>query len=122
MRPSGHCQDKNNMKASDVRVLPALEHGESYVDPLFLLVETVVDEHGQSVTTIEQLGSNVIDGKERWTVRTVGQSVPLSHRAACRWAVSYAASRGIPLVYEREEIRYAAAFNVTASASANAAK
>src|SRR5690606_4153528 len=29
-----------SMRAADVRVLPALEPGESYVDPNFLLVET----------------------------------------------------------------------------------
>jgi hypothetical protein len=113
------------MKASEVRILPALETGESYTDPVFVLVETVIDERGESVTTIEQLHSRLVDGRPRWSVRTVGHSVPLSHRAACEWAVSYAASRNIPLVYERDEARYAAAFSAMpelASASASAAK
>jgi len=34
---------------------------------------------------------------------TLGQSVPLSHASALEWAVSFAASRNIPVVYERDD-------------------
>ena len=41
------------MKASEIRILPALDPGESYVEPTFVLVETALDESGEPVTTIE---------------------------------------------------------------------
>ena len=53
-------------------------------------------------------------------ITTLGQSVPMTHAAACEWAVSFAASRNIPLVYERDETvdsTYAAALNEPLSAS-----
>jgi hypothetical protein len=87
------------MKAADVRIVPALDPGESYVDPQFVLVETALDAEGDTVTTIHQ----VSDGGEGWTVTMLGHSVPLTHSAACEWAVSFAASRAIPLVYERDD-------------------
>jgi hypothetical protein len=38
--------------------------------------------------------------------------VPLTHAAALEWAASYAASRDIPLVYERDSTRdYAASLS-----------
>ena len=102
------------MKATDVRMLPALEPGESYVDPSFLLVETARDDDGDTVTTIEHVSNRSVGGKERWGVTTLGHFVPLSHSAAREWAVSYAASRDIPVVYERDDTinePYAAALN-----------
>jgi hypothetical protein len=114
------------MKAADVRILKALDPGESYVDPAFVLVETVPDAHGEAVTTIEHVSSQPSTGKPRWQVVTLGQSVPLSHAAALEWAVSFAASRDVPVVYEREEPipeRYAAApSNGDESAAGSAAK
>ena len=109
------------MKATEVRVLPALDPGESYVDPVFLLVETAVDDNGEAVTTIDHVASDTVDGKDCWTVTTLGQSVPLTHAAAREWAVSYAASRSIPLVYERDETidaNYAATLKAAAKAVA----
>jgi hypothetical protein len=91
------------MKATDVRILKALDPGESYVDPAFLLVETSFDESGQPVTTIEHVSSQPTSARPRWKVVTLGQSVPLSHAAALEWAVSFAVSRNIPVVYERED-------------------
>ncbi|HEX5048415.1 MAG TPA: hypothetical protein VFX89_14960 [Gammaproteobacteria bacterium] len=90
------------MKATEVRILPALDPGESYVDPVFVLVETSLDESGDTVTTIDHVSSRSVDGRDRWNVTTLGVSVPLTHTAALEWAVSYAASRDIPLVYERD--------------------
>ncbi len=68
-----------------------------------MLVETALDENGNPVTTIEHVASRVVGENVRWEVATLGQSVPLSHAAALEWAVSYAASRGIPVVYERDD-------------------
>lgn len=91
------------MKASEVRVLPALDPGESYVDETFMLVETALNEGGDPVTTIEHVASRVVGENLRWQIATLGQAVPLSHAAALEWAVSYAASRKIPIVYERDD-------------------
>ncbi len=91
------------MKAAEVQILKALDPGESYVEPAFVLVETRFDEDGEPSTTIEHLSSQPTSGKPRWKVVTLGQSVALSHVAALEWAVSFAASRDIPIVYEREE-------------------
>jgi hypothetical protein len=91
------------MKATEVRILPALDPGESYVDVAFMLVETALDENGDPVTTIEHIASRTVGDKTRWQIATLGQSVPLSHAAALEWAVSFAASRNIPVVYERDD-------------------
>ena len=114
------------MKATEVRVLPALDPGDSYVDPTFILVETALDENGDPVTTIEHVASRLVGDKTRWQVVTLGQAVPLSHAAALEWAVSFAASRNIPVVYECDSTlqpSHAAAPNAgTAAAHSSAAK
>jgi hypothetical protein len=114
------------MKAAEVRIQKALEPGDSYVDPAFVLVETALADDGGPVTTIEHVANKVVNGKTRWQVVTLGQSVPLSHAAALEWAVSFAASRSIPVVYERDDTaapRHAAApSSGLAAASSNAAK
>ena len=61
------------MKAADVRILPALDPGESYVDPSFLLVETANDAAGEAVTTIHHVASATGDG-DGWKVATLGHS------------------------------------------------
>src|SRR5262245_56100289 len=102
------------MKASEVRILPALDPGETYVEPTFLLSETTFAGDGETVTRIDQITSGTRDGRPGWTIATLGQSVPMRHPSAREWAVSYAASRNIPIVYERDETletRYAAALN-----------
>jgi hypothetical protein len=112
------------MKATEVHVLPALDPGESYVEPVFLLVETTLAEDGEPVTTIDRISSDASDGRDGWTVKNLGQSVPMTHSAACEWAVSFAASRNIPIVYERDETTatgYAAALSAGAGGSAGAA-
>jgi hypothetical protein len=114
------------MKASEVRILPALDPGDSYVDAAFMLVETAIDENGDPVTTMEHVASRLVGDKTRWQVVTLGQAVPLSHAAALEWAVSFAASRNIPIVYERDNTLppdHAAAPNAGAGAThASAAK
>jgi hypothetical protein len=113
------------MKATEVRIRKALEPGESYVDPAFMLVETVLGEDGESVTTIEHLASYVVNGRSRWQITTLGQSVPLSHTGALEWAVSFAAMRDIPIVYQRDDssgVRQAAAPSAGAAVSPSVAK
>jgi hypothetical protein len=102
------------MKASQIRILPALDPGESYVEPTFMLVETALDESGEAATTIEHVASRFVGGKLRWQVSTLGQAVPLTHASALMWAVSFAASRDVPIVYHRDDsttARYAATSN-----------
>jgi hypothetical protein len=91
------------MKASEIRILKALDPGESYVEPTFVLVETSVGEDGDTATTIEHVASELANGKLRWKIVTLGQSVPLTHAGALEWAVSFAASRNIPVVYQRDD-------------------
>ena len=113
------------MKATEVRILPALDPGESYVDAAFMLVETTLDDNGDPVTSIQQLASRRVGDKARWHVVTLGQSVPLSHAGALEWAVSFAASRNIPIVYQRDDTmprRHAAATNAAAAESSSASK
>jgi len=113
------------MKATEVRILPALDPGESYVEPAFILVETALDANGDAVTTIEQLASRRVGDKMRWHVATIGHSVPLSHAGALEWAVSFAASRNIGVVYQRDgtmRSAHAAATNADAAASSSASK
>ena len=38
---------RKTVKATEVRILKALDPGESYVDPAFLLVETHFDDNGE---------------------------------------------------------------------------
>jgi hypothetical protein len=112
------------MKATEVRIRTALEPGESYVEPAFVLVETTRGEDGEPVTTIEHLANRVVGGRARWQITTLGQSVPLSHAAALEWAVSFAASRDIPVVYERDDsgtALHAAAPSPGATAAASSA-
>ena len=110
------------MKATDVRILPALDHGESYVDPTFMLVETTRDLDGEPTTTIEHVTSRTVNGKEHWQVVSLGQCVPMSHAGALEWAVSFAASRDVPIVYQRDDTRemiYAALGSKTSPAAAS---
>lgn len=110
------------MKATEVRVRTALEPGESYVEPAFVLVETTLGGDGEPVTTIEHLANRVVRGSARWQITTLGQAVPLSHAAALEWAVSFAASRDIPIVYERDDSAvplHAAAPSAGATAAAS---
>jgi hypothetical protein len=114
------------MKATEVRIRKALDLGESYVDPSFLLVETLAAPDGDSdgVTTIELVSCRLVNGRERWHIATLGQSVPLDHAGALEWAVSFAASRDIPVVYERDELSqlgYAAAAQGLEAACASSA-
>jgi hypothetical protein len=110
------------MKATEVRILPALDPGESYLEPVFVLVETTLADDGDTITRIDQISRNAAGGPGAWKITTIGQAVPLTHSGAREWAVSYAASRGIPVVYERDDSQgasYAAALNAGASSAAS---
>ena len=88
------------MKATDVRVLPAVNPGDTYIEPDFVVVETTVDEGGDTMTSIAHVsGANGLG----WGLRSLGRLAASTHSMAREWAVAYAADRGIPLVYERDE-------------------
>ena len=88
------------MKATDVRVLPAVNPGDRYIEPNFLVVETTVDERGDTMTSIAHVsGAN----GQGWGLRSLGNLAAVTHPMARKWAIAYAASPGIPLVYERDE-------------------
>lgn len=113
------------MKASQVRILPALDPGESYVEPTFVLVETALDEAGEPATRIEYVASRLVGDKLSWQVTTLGQSVPLTHGSALEWAVSFAASRDAPIVYQRDDsrsARYAATSKARSESASSASK
>jgi hypothetical protein len=113
------------MKASEIRILPALDPGESYVEPTFMLVETALDASGEPVTTIDHVTSRIVGDKLRWEIATLGQSVALTHTSALRWAVSFAASRDVPIVYHRDDsgtARYAATSSPLPASASSASK
>jgi len=113
------------MKASEVRILPALDPGESYVEPTFVLVETGLDPSGEPVTRIDYVASRIVGNKLRWDITTLGQSVPLTHGSALEWAVSFAASRDARVVYQRDDsrsARYAATSNALRESASSASK
>ena len=88
------------MKATDVRVLPALDSGDTYLEPNFLVVETTVDERGDTMTSIAHVSANNGQG---WGLRSLGHLAAITHSMAREWAIAYAANQGIPLVYERDD-------------------
>jgi hypothetical protein len=120
----GAGQRATTVKASEIKVLPALDPGDSYVEPTFVLVETTLDESREPVTTIEHVASRVVGEKVRWLVSTLGHSVPLTHASALEWAVSFAASRKVPIVYHRDDSANAsyAASSAQAESPSSAAK
>ena len=88
------------MKATDVRVLPAVNPGDTSIEPDFVVVETTVDEGGDTMTSIAHVsGAN----DQGWGLRSLGHLAASTHSMARRWAIAYAADREIPLVYERDE-------------------
>jgi len=89
------------------------------------VVETTLDGVDELTTTIEHVASTPVNGKLRWRVTTVGQSVPLTHAGALEWAVSFAAMHDIPIVYQRDEgrvARYAATGTRPSAAASSASK
>ncbi len=88
------------MKATDVGILLALDSGDSYMESSFLLVETILDDQGEILTSIDQVSANAGDG---WIVSSLGHSVALTHPIAREWAVAYAAAHEVSVVYERDE-------------------
>ena len=88
------------MKATDVRVLPAVNPGDTSIEPYFLVVETIVDGGGDTMTSIAHVSGATGRG---WGLRSLGRLAASTHSMAREWAVAYAADRGIPLVYERDE-------------------
>ena len=88
------------MRATDVRVLPALDPGQLYAEANFILVETAVDEQGETVISIDHVSA---DFGKVWVVEALEHLVAMTHPAAREWAVAYAADHGVPVVYERDE-------------------
>jgi len=83
------------MLAKSVRVLPALDPGESYTEPDFLLVETFRNERGQTVSRIDHIrGGRLGAGVTDWVVSSLGGLTYLSHAEAMQWAISYASASG----------------------------
>jgi len=89
------------MNVTDVRVLRALDHGDSYVEPRFLLVETNVNARGNSVTSIDFVTTDA-GKRETWSVRSLAHAVSVGHLGAREWAVVYAAANDVPIVYEQD--------------------
>jgi hypothetical protein len=90
------------MTGSNVRVLPALEPGESYTDPNFLMVETVRNKRGELVSNIDHVKTRRAEAAG-WSVTPLCRAEAMSHAEAMEWAVAYAATNSIPVVYTRDE-------------------
>ena len=67
------------MKATDVRILPALDPGDTYLEPNFLVVETILDEQGEAMTSIAHV--NADDG-QGWGLRSLGKIAATTHSMA----------------------------------------
>ena len=72
------------MKASEIRILPALDPGESYVEPTFVLVETALDESGEPVTTIEHVASRIVGEQAALARLDAGAIRPADARVGAR--------------------------------------
>ena len=93
-------EGRRTMNPTDVRVLPAVNPGDTSIEPYFLVVETTVDEGGDTLTSISHVsGAN----EHGWGLKSLGHLAASTHAMARKWAIAYAADRGIPLVYERDE-------------------
>lgn len=81
------------MKATDVRVLPAVNPGDTSIEPYFLVVETTVDEGGDTMTSISHVsGAN----EHGWGLKSLGHLAASKHAMARQWAIAYAADREFP--------------------------
>lgn len=87
---------------NDAKILPALDAGETYTDPDFLLVQTSTDSEGESVAEIDRMFSaKREDDTGSWVCKTITQRTKMSHQAAMELARIYAQQKEIPVIYER---------------------
>lgn len=87
---------------NDTRILPALDAGETYTDPDFLLVLTSTDSDGESVSEIDRMfAAKREDDTGSWVCKTITQRTKMSHEAAMALAKMYAEQKEIPVIYER---------------------
>jgi hypothetical protein len=89
------------MTAKNVRILQALEPGESYTDPNFLMVETVRNKRGDAISTVDHVETGT--GVAGWNVTALCRGEAMSHSDAMDWALAYAETHSIPVVYARDE-------------------
>ena len=92
------------MKASDVQVRPTPGPEEIYVDPEFVLVQTVANRRSKLVTTIEHISrSSQNEAGRKWYVDPLFESTLLTHSSAIELARTYAAGKDICVVFELKE-------------------
>lgn len=88
----------------NTRVLPALEPGETYTDPDFLLVQTSTSSDGQTTADIERMFTMKRENdRERWGFKTVTSMTKMSRKDAMILAQAYAESHDIPVIYEQHD-------------------
>lgn len=106
---------------SDTKILPALDEGETYTDPDFLLVQTSTDHEGDSHTVIDRMFSaKREDDTGSWVCKTITARTRMSHGAALAMAKVYAAEHEVPVIYQHhEDARYAELPEFKSNDSAN---
>lgn len=86
----------------DTRILPALDSGETYTDPDFLLVQTSTDSDGETVSEIDRMfAAKREEDTSSWVCKAITQRTKMSHEAAMALAKMYAERKDIPVIYER---------------------
>lgn len=74
---------------NDTRILPALDAGETYTDPDFLLVLKSTDSDGESVSEINRMfAAKREDDTGSWVCKTITHRTKMSHEAAMAVAPS----------------------------------
>lgn len=87
---------------NDTTILPALELGETYTDPDFLLVQSSTDSDGETVSEIDRMfAAKREDDTGSWVCKTITTRTKMSHEAAMMLAKAYAQTHHVPVIYER---------------------
>lgn len=90
---------------SSTRVLPALDMGETYTDPDFLLVQTNTDRHGQTLADIDRMFAKKRESDSgSWGCKSITSRTKMSHEAALGLARAYAEKHEIPVIYEQQVV------------------
>jgi hypothetical protein len=89
---------------SNTRILPALDTGETYTDPDFLIVQTSTDCTGESRTVIDRMFSAKREGDfAGWICKTITLRNKMTHEAAVDIARAYAEENHVPVVYQQHD-------------------
>lgn len=84
------------------RIKPSIRPTETYTEPNFVRVYTVVvrDRPEQRTATIEHLSYQAEGGRPGWRCETIADAEVMTKADALFIARSYAQRNGVPVIYE----------------------